>query len=148
MENLVFAVKAEVVDLGAKTITFADQKTMYGGKHIASGDTVFIFASENEGGSGLFALGTVVSASAVPKRSGAQRQTPRVNVVVRLGRLARQPLGRAELKSYSNWNDGKPQTELNFKLYRQATNKIVGITPGAAEFLGSFFPSSLPVEQL
>jgi len=27
--------------------------TMYGGKHIAEGDTIFIFASENEGGPGL-----------------------------------------------------------------------------------------------
>lgn len=31
-------------------------KTMYGGKNIAKGDAVFIFASENEGGRGLLAL--------------------------------------------------------------------------------------------
>jgi hypothetical protein len=139
MKNSVFAVKAEVVEPRATIVTLANQKTMYGGKYIASGDTIFVFASENEGGSGLVALGTVVSASAVPRKSGSERQTPRVNVVLSFGRLARQPLGRAELKSYSNWNDGKPQTELNFKLYRQATNKIVGITPAAAAFLGSFF---------
>ena len=57
MENLVFAVKTEVVDLRAKTLTFANQKTMYGGKCIAAGDTIFVFASENEGGSGLFHFG-------------------------------------------------------------------------------------------
>ncbi|QIG93011.1 MULTISPECIES: hypothetical protein [unclassified Bradyrhizobium] len=29
--------------------------------------------------------------------------------------------------------------ELNFRFYRQATNKIVGITDGAASFLDRFF---------
>jgi hypothetical protein len=50
MRNMAFATKAEVSDLGAKTFAFSEQKTMYGGKHIAKGDTVFIFASEKEGG--------------------------------------------------------------------------------------------------
>lgn len=134
-----FAIKAEIAQLQPKSITFVKQKTMYGGKLITAGDTVFIFASENEGGAGLIAVGTVTSASAAPKKPGVQRQTPRVNIVVRLERSARQPLGRAELKPYSNWSDGKPETELNFKLYRQATNKIVGITPTAAEFLRGLF---------
>jgi hypothetical protein len=31
---------------------------MYGGKNIAVGDEVFVFASENEGGRGLLARGT------------------------------------------------------------------------------------------
>jgi len=47
---MVFAIKAEVRD-PRKTLEFTAQKTMYGGKNIAEGDTVFIFASENEGGS-------------------------------------------------------------------------------------------------
>jgi hypothetical protein len=34
---------------------------------------------------------------------------------------------------------GEPATELNFKFYRQATNKIVGISDVAAAFLGGFF---------
>lgn len=46
---MAFAIKAEVCDLRAKTFAFTAQKTMYGGKHVASGDTVFVFASENEG---------------------------------------------------------------------------------------------------
>jgi hypothetical protein len=52
-----FAIKAEVRALLAKTFVFTAQKTMYGGKHIAKGDTVFVFASENEGGQGLIARG-------------------------------------------------------------------------------------------
>jgi hypothetical protein len=33
----------------------------------------------------------------------------------------------------------QPGTELNFKFYRQATNKIVGISDEAAAFLAGFF---------
>jgi hypothetical protein len=43
------SVKAEVVDSRAKTFRFIAQKTMYGGKLIAKGDVIFVFASENEG---------------------------------------------------------------------------------------------------
>jgi len=53
--------------------------------------------------------------------------------------LAKRRLGRAELKPHSKWDDGRPETELNFKFYRQATNKIVGISPKAATFLRRFF---------
>jgi hypothetical protein len=59
---MAFAIKAEVCDPRAKTFAFTAQKTMYGGKHIAEGDTVFVFASENEGGQGLIARGVVTSA--------------------------------------------------------------------------------------
>src|SRR5207247_1263733 len=56
---MMFAIKAEVSDPWAKTFAFSAQKTMYGGKHIAKGDTIFLFASENEGGPGLIASGVV-----------------------------------------------------------------------------------------
>jgi hypothetical protein len=52
---------------------------------------------------------------------------------------AKRRLGRSELKEFTDWNDGRPETELNFKFYRQATNKIVGISDGAAKFLSKFF---------
>jgi hypothetical protein len=135
----VFAIKAEVTDSHAKIFSFAEQKTMYGGKLIAQGDTIFIFASENEGGSGLVALGTVTAARPVARKPGIARQTPRVGIAVRRTGLALRRLGRSELKAYSEWNDGKPETELNFKLYRQATNKIVGVSAEAAAFLRGFF---------
>ena len=134
-----FAIKSEVTDPHAETFSFAKQKTMYGGKLIAQGDIIFIFASENEGGSGLIALGTVTTASSVPKTPGIARQTPRVNIIVRRTALAKRRLGRTELKAHSKWNDGKPETELTFKFYRQATDKIVGISPVTAAFLHGFF---------
>ena len=131
-----FAIKAEIVDPRAKTFAFTAYKTMYGGKLIAAGDTIFVFASENEGGQGLIARGIVTHAEAIPKKRGIARQTPRVSITVRRTALAQRPLGRRELKPLTDWNDGRPGTELNFKFYRQATNKIVGISDEAAAFLG------------
>jgi len=134
-----FAIKAEVSDLGDEAFEFSEQKTMYGGKYIAGGDTIFVFASENEGGPGLIAYGIVISAEASPKKLGIARQTPRVSITIRRTALAKRRLGRNELKQFSNWKDGRPETELNFKFYRQATNKIVGISDEAAVFLRGYF---------
>jgi hypothetical protein len=134
-----FVIKAEVGNPQAKTFAFTAQKTMYGGKHIAKGDTVFIFASENEGGTGLISCGVVTSAEAIPKKRSIARQTPRVSVTVRRTALAKRRLGRSELKPFKNWKDGRPETELNFKFYRQATDKICGISDKTAAFLRGFF---------
>ena len=136
---MMFAIKAAVGDPRAKTFAFSAQKTMYGGKHIAPGDTVFVFASENDGGPGLIASGVVTSAEPVAKKRGVARQTPRVSITVRRTAVVRRRLGRNELKLFSEWNDGRPETELNFKFYRQATNKIIGISDGAGAFLRRYF---------
>jgi len=136
---MAFVIKAAVRDPQAKTFTFTGQKTMYGGKLIAAGDTVFIFASENEGGQGLLARGVVSRARAIAKKRGVVRQTPCVSVVVDRTALAKGSLGRGELKRFKDWNDGRPETELNFKFYRQATNKIAGISAGVAAYLEKFF---------
>ena len=85
------------------------------------------------------ATGIVASAEAVARRPGVDRQTPRVSVTVTRTLPARRRLGRAELNAFADWDDGRPETELNFKFYRQATNKIVGLSDVAAEFLRRFF---------
>jgi hypothetical protein len=136
---MTYAIKVAVQDPRAKTFDFTRQKTMYGGKRIAKGDTIFVFASENEGGPGLIARGVVTAAKPTPRKPGIERQTPRVSITVERTALAKKRLGRTELKPFSDWDDGRPETELNFKFYRQATNKIVGISDEAAAFLGSFF---------
>jgi hypothetical protein len=138
-KKMIFAIKAVVSDPRARTFAFGAQKTMYGGKQIARGDRIFVFASENQGGPGLIASGIVTSARATRKRRGIARQTPRVSITVRRTAPAKRRLGRRELKRFSDWNDGRPETELNFKFYRQATNKIVGISDEAATFLREFF---------
>lgn len=116
--STVYAIKAEVNDPWTETFEFSRQKTMYSGKHITQGDEIFIFASENEGGSGLIAWGVVTSANAMAKKPGIARQTPRVSITVKPTALAKRRLGRSELRLFSDWNDGRPETELNFKFYR------------------------------
>lgn len=136
---MAYVIKAEIRDPTATTFDFTAQKTMYGGKAIAEGDIVFVFASETEGGQGLLCRGVVTAARAVARKPGVGRQTPRVSVTVKRTALAKRPLGRTELKPFTDWNDGRPETELNFKFYRQATNKIGGISERASVFLETFF---------
>lgn len=134
-----FAIKAHVVDAAARVLDFSAAKTMYGGKHIRVGDRAFLFASENEGGCGLVAWGIVTRAKPIPRTWELARHTPRVSVTFEATSVAKRSLGRGDLKPFADWDDGRPETELNFKLYRQATNKIVGISTDAAEFLATFF---------
>jgi hypothetical protein len=134
-----FAIKAEVRDVRANYWFFAMQKTMYGGKRIAEGDVVYVFASENQGGPGLVARGIVTAGEPTPAKKGVARQTPRVSITVKRVATAKRRLGRANLKAFADWDDGRPETELNFKFYRQATNKIVGLSSEAAAFLETFF---------
>jgi len=134
-----YAIKAEIADPRAGSWAFAAQKTMYDGKHIAVGDVIYLFASENEGGAGLVARGVVTSAEATPRLPGVERQTPRVSITVKRTHTAQRRLGRVELKPFKDWDDGRPETELNFKFYRQATNKIVRLSDEAAAFIASYF---------
>lgn len=143
---MAYAIKAEIRDPRAKRFVFEAQKTMYGGKNIVEGDAIFLFASENEGGHGLVARGMVTSAAAIAKKPGIARQTPRVSIAVKRTALAVRSLGRKELKPFTSWNDGRPETELNFKFYRQATNKIIGLSDVTATFLEGFTPR-VPVAQ-
>jgi hypothetical protein len=62
-----------------------------------------------------------------------------VSTTVRRTALAKRPLCRKELRHFSAWDDGRPETELNFKFYRQATDKIVGLSEEAADFRGRYF---------
>lgn len=136
---MAFAIKAGIGDPKAAAFAFTARKTMYGGKTIAQGNTIYLFASENEGGRGVVARGTVTAAQALPRKPGIARQTPRVSIAIKRTALAKRPLGRKELKLLDSWNDGRLGTELNFKFYRQAINKIVGIPDEAAAFLEEFF---------
>lgn len=136
---MAFVIKAKVADARAKLFAFIAQPTMYGGRRIAEGDVIYVFASEHDGGQGLIARGVVTSAEAIPRTPGVARQTPCVSITVRRTALAKRPFGRGDLKPFTDWDDGRPETELNFKFYRQATNKIGGISDEAAAFLDAFF---------
>lgn len=88
MASAAFSVKAEIRDPQAEVFAFLRQKTMYGGKSIAAGDMIYLFASEKGGGRGLIARGVVVSSERVARQPGTERQTPRVNLSIRRTALA------------------------------------------------------------
>src|SRR3569833_1830301 len=117
-----YLIKAAIADPDARLFSFRAAKTMYGGKAIREQDEIFVFASETEGGKGLIARGVVTAVQAVPiKRKDPKEQvTPRVSVEVR--RIAKPKRNQKKDKHKDNKerNDGKPQTELNFKFYRQS----------------------------
>jgi hypothetical protein len=142
--------EAAIADPRAKTFVFARMRTMYGGKAIAKGDAVFVFASEHDppspagfgaasGGAGLIARGIVTAVTAHAKPRGVARWTPRVSITVTRTARAKRAFGREQLKAWRGATDGSPQAELDFKFYRQATNKIGGVSDTAAKFLGKCF---------
>jgi len=134
-----YVVKAAIADPRAKTFVFARMRTMYGGKAIAKGDAVFVFASEHDGGAGLIARGIVTAVTAHAKPRGVARWTPRVSITATRTALAKRAFGREQLKPWRGAADGSPQAELDFKFYRQATNKIGGVSDTAAKFLRTCF---------
>jgi hypothetical protein len=92
---------------------------------------VFVFAAEHNGGHGLHAQGVVTEA--------VRGVGSRVSLTVARTGTARRPLGRADLRPFRDLPDGRPETEIDRKLYRQATNKIAGVSDAAAAFLRGFF---------
>jgi hypothetical protein len=134
-----YAIKTKIGDPNVDTLHFPSEKTMYGGKRIASGDVLFLFDSETQGGKGLIGKGIVSASRLLPRKQAGTRETPRVSVSVAHLARATKSLGRDQVKSFTDWNDGQPETELNFKFYRQGTNKIVGISDQTAAYLENFF---------
>ena len=125
-----FVVKAAPRPEDAGRLEF-DEKTMWRGKDVRAGDEVFIFAAEHNGGRGLYARGVVTEA--------VRGVGSRVSLAVTRTGAAIRPLGRAELRMFRDVSDDGPETEIDRKLYRQATNKIAGVSDRAAAFLRGFF---------
>lgn len=139
MTGMMFAIKAEVPDPVAETFAFSAQKTMYGGKHIAKGDTIFVFASQNEGGPGLIASGVVTSAKAIAKKSGIARQTPRVSIAIRRTAPAKRSLGRRDSNVFPTGTtvDPRASSTSNF-IVRQRTRSSASQTKRRPSFVDSF----------
>lgn len=123
---MAYAIKAEIPDPTDQTFVFPAQKTMYGGKRIAAGDTIFLFASETEGGQGLVARGIVTSAEPIAPKPGIARQTPRVSIIVRRTALVARALGRRDLRHMTEWMTAGPKRSsiLNFTV-RPPTRSLV-----------------------
>jgi hypothetical protein len=108
-----------------------NEKTMWGGKNVRAGDDVFLFAAEHNGGHGLYARGVVTAA--------VRGEGIWVTITVKRTAMATRRVGRIELRPFRDRLDGSAEGEINHKLYRQATNKVAGISDPAAAFLRGFF---------
>ena len=125
-----FAVKAAPRPDDLDVLTF-DEKSMWRGKTIRPGDEVFLFGAEHNGGRGLYGRGTVTDAV----RGAGSRVAL---TVTRTGTPVR-PLGRTDLKAFRDRPEADPGHEIDHKLYRQATNKITGLSVAATTFLLGYF---------
>jgi len=98
-------------------------------------------ASENEAGPGLVAARhRPPRPGRIARKPGIARQTPRVSITIQRVALAKRRLGPERAQAlFRLGHDGRPETELNFKFYRQATNKIVGISDEAGGVPPRFF---------
>jgi hypothetical protein len=126
-----FVVKAALGSSMEAGLFSFSEKTMYGGKDIRIDDEIFVFDSDHQGGQGLCAKGVVTSVARGPGI--------RVSIEVRIVAKARRSLGRRELKPFRDLGDDQPQTEVAHKLYRQATNKVAGVSDDAAALLSTYF---------
>jgi hypothetical protein len=106
-----------------------NEKTMYRGKDIRVDDEVFVFDRITR-----TVMGCAPVVTSVTRGPGI-----RVSIKVKPVATVRRSLGRRDLKSFRDLDDGRPQTEIARKLYRQATNKIARVSDEAASFLSTHF---------
>lgn len=107
-----------------------DERAMYNGKSISSGDRIFIWTSETSGGRGLIAAGRVTSVTI----NGSC-----VAAVVLVEATVRRQIGLNEISRYRDVEDGSPESEIARVLYRQAHNKVAALDENSSEFLEAHF---------
>jgi len=116
-----FAIKAAVSVRGAETFAFSAQKTMYGGKHIAQRRYDLRLRERERRRASLIASGVRHlgqndwQKNADRPANAARKHHPQTHP-----RSRSDAWGGASSNFFSNWNDGRPETELNFKFCRQA----------------------------
>jgi len=117
-------------------VDFPAQKTMYGGRKIAAGDTVFLFVRGRDGAV-LAGKATVLTARGDPPLPDVARQTPRVSVTLRMESQPVRALSRSDVARLATADPAVE--ELRFRFFRQATPKIGAVSDALAAFLESRF---------
>lgn len=104
----------------------------YGDVVISSGDRVFLWSSETQGGQGLVGHGRCLSANSDGGMLRAE---------VEIGALDQQGVGygRDHLRPFRDNPSATPEATLAKKLYKHSLNKAVQITPDEETFLDTFF---------
>jgi len=111
-----------------ETITISEP-AMYGGKQIKSGEDVFLWSSEMQGGQGLWGRGTAIRVNRTP-----------FGVEVRVDRFVTNGhFGNADIATQRDSTADTPIVGLARKLYRHAHNKFAGLTEAEAGVLSQFF---------
>lgn len=134
---MIYVLTAERMGAAADgVVDFPAQKTMYGGRKIAGGDTVFLFVRGRDGAA-LTAKATVLTASQDPPLPNLARQTPRVSVTLRIEAPPLRALSRTEVLRLAPTDPAVE--ELRFKFFRQATPKIGAVSDALAAVLAGCF---------
>ena len=108
-----------------------EETPMYGGKEIRNGDQVFLWASETQGGQGLWARGEVIGTETATRKLGI---TVRIEEMVTTGHF-----GLEKIIPYRDSTENTPIVGLARKLHRHAHNKIAQLTDSEAELLSRHF---------
>lgn len=104
-----------------------EERPMYGGKDIDTGDSVFLWASEQQGGRGLWARGIVLLVAPAGNKLGIE---------VRIDQLATADhYGIDQIAPHRDSSAETPIVGLAHKLYKHAHNKIAGVTSAEADLL-------------
>ena len=125
-----FVVKAAPQPEGAEQLAF-DEKTMWRGRDCAWATRSSFSPPTIRRTMECIARGVVTE---VTRGMGN-----RISIRVRRTGTAKRTLGRDELRAFRELSDGGRRRRSTHKLYRQATNKIAGISDAAAAFLRGFF---------
>lgn len=122
-----FIVKTSPIAAEVGDTVEIEERPMYGGEDIDTGDTVFLWVSEQQGGHGLWARGTVLHVLPAGNK---------LSIEVRIAQLA--PVGNFGIDQIAPHRDSSAATPivgLAHKLYKHAHNKIAGVTNAEADLL-------------
>lgn len=122
-------------DERGRLVTFSE-RPFWGGDNIRRGDEVFLWRSAGAEG-GLTWAGALEA-----RRLG---EDGKLYLTVRLSQEAQRPLATADLASHRDDATVSPKSELAYKLYKHAHNKVAAISSDSTEFLRMFFDGYEPV---
>ncbi|WP_156783327.1 hypothetical protein [Roseovarius nubinhibens] len=127
---MAFIAKIDAAETATGKNIRIDERAMYNGKSISSGDRIFIWTSETSGGCGLIAVGNVKSCTIIRGRVIAE---------VLVEATIRRQLNLSKIAPYRDVDDGSPESELAQLIYRHAHNKVAALSETVREFLEEHF---------
>lgn len=126
-----FIAKTAPIDARIGDTIQVEEQPFYGGREIAAGATVYLWASETQGGNGLWARGTVVRVEHAAKMP---------IVKIRVDQLATsENFGVEQIAPHRDSAVSSPIAGLARKLYKHSHNKVARISDDEADLLAQLF---------